>query len=249
MTETGRRGLVLAYEGLDGAGKSTQIRMLTEKLQALGHRVEPLRLNANPLFKNQCRRLNEHDLIGPVEAALMKASELSGRIEMLQQRLAESTIVIWDKYVVGSVVSDVARGVAPVYTDAIVASLPAADLTIYLDITPAQALARKRASGGPRVMESGLDVAFGSARQAHEKMAAGEIDAADLDRLFLEFQTRMVEGYRRYLPVDGLFRLDGQQPPETLAGMTFDRVRELQLALVHNTASLEAQPSLNRSMR
>jgi dTMP kinase len=219
---------VLAYEGLDGAGKSTQIRLVGEQLAQLGHHVEALRLNANPLFKNQCRRLNEHDLIGPVEAALMKASELSGRIEILQQ-LRESTVFIWDKYVIGSVVSDVARGVKTIYTDAIVASLPQADLTIYLDLTPEQALARKRAIGGPRVMESGLDVAFGSARQAHEKFAAGEIDAATVDRCFLEFQGRMMNAYRRYLPADRTLWLDGQQPSATLAELTFSRVRELQM--------------------
>ena len=224
-----QRGLVLAYEGLDGAGKSTQIRTLTGQLEALGYRVEMFRLNANPLFKNQCRRLNEHDLIGPVEAALMKAAELAGRIELLQARLSESTIFIWDKYVVGSVVSDVARGVAPAYTDAIAASLPAADLTIYLDITPAQALARKREIGGPRVMESGLDVAFGSARRAHEKFAAGDIDAATVDRHFLEFQTRMMEAYRRYLPIDRTLHLDGDLSPAILADVTLQRVRELQV--------------------
>jgi dTMP kinase len=229
MTAPGQRGLVLAYEGLDGAGKSTQIRTLTGKLEALGYRVELFRLNANPLFKNQCRRLNEHDLIGPVEAALMKAAELAGRIELLQGRLSESTVFIWDKYVVGSVVSDVARGVAPVYTDAIAASLPAADLTIYLDVTPEQALARKREIGGPRVMESGLDVAYGSARQAHEKFAAGDIDAATVDRHFLEFQTRMMEAYRRYLPSDRTLRLDGDLSPATLAEVTLQRVRELQV--------------------
>jgi dTMP kinase len=244
MTEpSARRGLVLAYEGLDGAGKSTQIRMLGEKLAELGYHVEALRLNANPLFKNQCRRLNEHDLIGPVEAALMKASELSGRIEILQQQLRESTVFIWDKYVIGSVVSDVARGVKTIYTDAIVASLPPPDLTIYLDLTPEQALARKRAIGGPRVMESGLDVAFGSARQAHEKFAAGEIDAATVDRCFLEFQGRMMDAYNRYLPVDRTLRLDGQQPPATLAEITFE--------IVHNTASLDAlcSPSRSRNLR
>jgi dTMP kinase len=229
MTDGMRRGLVLAYEGLDGAGKSTQIRMLAGQLEALGHRVELFRLNANPLFKHQCRRLNEHDLIGPVEAALMKAAELAGRIELLQARLAESTIVIWDKYVIGSVASDAARGVPRSYTDAIAASLPAADLTIYLDVTPEQALARKRAIGGPRVMESGLDVAFGSARRAHEKWAAGEIDAETVDRHFLDFQSRTMNAYRQYLTPDRTLRLDGTQSPAALADLTLRRVQELQV--------------------
>ena len=226
----GRKGLVVAYEGLDGAGKSTQIRMLIQALEAEGRRVHAQRLNANPLFKHQCRRLNEHDLIGPVEAAVMKAAELAGRLEQLQRLLAEPGVLVWDKFVVGSVVTDVARGVADAYVEAIVASLPQPDLTIYLAITPEEALARKRAAGGPRVMESGLDVAFGSARRAHEKFAAGEIDAGTVDRHFLAFQTQMMRAYERYLPVDRTVRLDAREPAPALAAATLDRVRELQAA-------------------
>jgi dTMP kinase len=223
---TARRGLVFAYEGLDGAGKSTQVRMLAASLETEGHRVQLLKLNANTLFKRQCRCLNEHDLIGPVEAALMKAAELAGRVESLQPLLVPGTIFIWDKYVVGSVASDAARGVSEVYTDAIAASLPEPDLTIYLDLTPEEALARKREAGGPRVMESGLDVAFGSARRAHEAWAAGQIDAATVARHFVAFQARTASAYDKYLPARTL-RLDARRSPAALAEVTIRHVREL----------------------
>jgi dTMP kinase len=229
---TSRRGLMLAYEGLDGAGKSTQIQLVAKRLEMEGHRVHLQRLNANRLFKVQCRRLNEHDLIGPVEAALMKAAELSGRFEWLQPLLEDGVVLIWDKYVAGSVASDAARGVPAAFTDAIVASFPVPDLTVYLEIAPEQALARKRSTRGPRVMESGLDVVFGSARQAHEKWAAGEIDAETVGRHFVDFQSNVGSAYERYLPAARTLRLDARETTETLANETLRHVRNLlQVAL------------------
>jgi dTMP kinase len=231
MTQTlFRRGLTIAYEGLDGAGKTTQIGLLAQRLEPEGHRLRLLRLNANHVFKNQCRLLNAHDLIGPVEAALMKAAELAGRVDLLQPLVAAGTTLVWDKYVVGSIASDLARGVSRAHADAILESLPEPDVTVYLELTPEDALARKASAGGPRVMESGLDVAFGSARQAHVKWAAGEIDVATVAHHFLAFQARMREAYEQYLPKGRTLRLDARQPAAALADVTMRRVRELQVA-------------------
>jgi dTMP kinase len=230
MTErTARVGTLIAFEGLDGAGKSTQIAHLASALSASGDRVEVRKLNANRLFKDQCRRLNDHDLLGPVEAALMKAAELSGRFEATTAALEQGAIVIWDKYIVGSIVADIARGVPPKYTDALVSTLPEPDLTVYLDITPAEALRRKNEIGGPRVMESGLDVTFG-ARQAHAKLAAGEIDSDTTARHFLAFQTRAAEAYARYLPVERTLRLDAGRSPVQLAASIAEHVTNLLIA-------------------
>jgi dTMP kinase len=223
-----RRGRVIAYEGLDGAGKSTQIRRVADALTAEGRVVQLLRLNANRGFKNLCRELNTYDLLRPVEAALMKASELSGRVELLGPLLDAGVVVIWDKFIIGSVASDVARGVPQRYTDALASCLSPPDLTVYLQISPEEALSRKRRADGPRVMESGLDVKLGvSARQAHLMWAAGEIDAKTVDRCFLSFQTDTAEAYERYLPVGRTLRLDARLSPDELTDATMPHVNDL----------------------
>jgi dTMP kinase len=221
-----RAGSLIAFEGLDGAGKSTQIHHLAGALSAGGDRVEVRKLNANRLFKDQCRRLNDHDLLGPVEAALMKAAELAGRFEAVTAALEQGVIVIWDKYIVGSIVADIARSVPPKYTDALLSSLPEPDLTVYLEITPAEALRRKNEIGGPRVMESGLDVTFG-ARQAHAKLAAGEIDSDTMAHHFLAFQTRVSAAYAHYLPPERRLWLDGGRPQVELAESIAQHVTNL----------------------
>jgi dTMP kinase len=219
-------GRIIAFEGLDGSGKSTQIRHLADALSAEGYRVQLQKLNANRLFKQQCRRLNDRDLLGAAQAALMKAAELSGRMECLMAAVAEGTIVIWDKYIIGSLVADVAREVPLEVTDALAHTLPEPDLTVYLELSPEEALRRKRGAGGPRVMETGLDVRFG-ARVAHEKFTAGEIDAEMMERHFLAFQSRVADAYERYLPGQRMWRLDALASEADLARRTLDRVRAL----------------------
>ena len=221
---TARVGSLIAFEGLDGAGKSTQIRRLADALSADGHPVDIRKLNANRLFKDQCRRLNDRDLLGPVEAALMKAAELAGRFEAVAMALDHGVVVLWDKYIVGSIVADIARSVPLKYTDALLSTLPEPDLTVYLEITPAEALRRKNEIGGPRVMESGLDVTFG-ARQAHAKMAAGEIDPDTIARHFLAFQTRMAEAYGRCLPPERTLRIDAARSQAEIAESIAEHVR------------------------
>jgi dTMP kinase len=257
---TAAAGSLIAFEGLDGAGKSTQIGHLADALSADGYRVDVRKLNANRLFKDQCRRLNDCDLLGPVEAALTKAAELAGRFEFIATSLEQGVIVVWDKYIVGSIASDIARNVPPIYADALLPSLPEPDVTVYLEIAPAEALRRKRELGGPRVMESGLDVTFG-ARQAHAKIAAGEIDQDTMARHFLAFQTRMSEAYARYLPPGRTLRLDAGRSQAELAESIAKHVRRLlserqcddrvclaeAKAVVHNT-SLSRQSPQDRSV-
>src|SRR5262249_9081357 len=109
----GRKGLLIAFEGLDGSGKSTQMELLARDLASTGQEVHAYRLNNNPLFKALCKVLNQADLIGPREAALMKTAEMAGRIEYaVKPLLAKGAVVLWDKYLAGTVVADLARGVS-----------------------------------------------------------------------------------------------------------------------------------------
>lgn len=212
-----------AFEGLDGAGKSTQIRLLAETLRASGLEAHVLRLNANPHFKRLCRSLNEDDWLDPTRAALMKAAELSGRLEAVADPLLErGAVVLWDKYVAASLAADAARGAPEPCLRAIEAGLPSPGLTVYLDLAPEEALRRKRLGDGPRPMESGLDLYLNvSVREAFARLDRGEIEAATLDAAFVAFQRRVRAAYDRFLPPAAV-RLDGTASPEALSARTWE---------------------------
>jgi dTMP kinase len=210
---------MVAFEGLDGAGKSTQIQALTDALVQQGREVRQLRLNANPFFKTLCRGLNEHDLIDPTRASLMKASELSGRFEgEIKSRLGRGAVILWDKYIASSLAYDAARGVAHRDLAAIYSSLPAAKIIVYMEITPEEALRRKRMNGGPRLMESGLDLYLDvTVREAFSMMERGAVTAKVMDEAFLAFQHRVAKAYEDFLPSDSTVRFDGLEPADRLS--------------------------------
>ncbi len=214
-----RTGFMVAFEGLDGAGKSTQIARLAAALRTEGCKVHVFRLNSNPVFKQQCRLLNQEDLINSTQAALMKAAELTGRYEYHIKPLLESgAVVLWDKYIVGSLAMDAARGVPDSYLRAIQAGLPTPALTLYLAITPEEALRRKNSAGGPRLMESGLDQQLGvPVRRAFELWKTGAIAPDVIAESFQNFQMRLSVAYERFLPWPSTVRFDATEEVDTLS--------------------------------
>jgi dTMP kinase len=196
------RGMVIAFEGLDGAGKSSQVERLVAALTERGHDVQVFRLTANTPFKQLCVRLNEHDLLDATTAAVMKAAELSARMEYAVKPLVErGCIVVWDKYVAGSLAMDAARGVSERHLSAIRASLPEPDLTVFLRAAPDDVLRRKRLMGGPRMMESGLDQRLGlSVRDAFARWSSGQLPQDAIDGHFIAFQAEIALAYPRFLP-------------------------------------------------
>jgi len=217
---------MVAFEGLDGAGKSTQIQALTDALVRQGIDVHLFRLNSNPFFKKLCRGLNEHDLIDGTRASLMKASELSGRLEgQIKGQVDRGAVILWDKYIASSLAFDAARGVAHRDLIVIYSGLPAPKITVYLEIAPEEALRRKRMAGGPRLMESGLDLYLNvSVREAFSMMERGAVSAQTMDEAFLAFQHHVAKAYEDFLPSGKTVRFNGLEPADRLSASIFKAV-------------------------
>jgi dTMP kinase len=222
------KGRILAVEGIDGSGKTTQVRLLSRWLERLGilHRV--LSLYANPCLSAQFRELNGHGLLTAKEAALMTAAEVAGRTHYLVGPLLDSgALVIWDKYVTGSRARDRSRGVAAPVLKALYDPLPGADFTLYFSLSAKRAAERKRADGGPGIWESGLDTQLELPIVEIERQLDQDILDHDLvDRHFAAFQSRVAVGYDALLPSLDHVRLEATDTVERLAARVRDIVSE-----------------------
>lgn len=100
------RGFFITFEGLDGAGKTTQLRRLEATLQTQGHRVVTLRQPGGTRLGDRIRGVlldsrSEAELgaIAPAaEMALMFADRAQSLHEIILPALARGEIVLCDRY-------------------------------------------------------------------------------------------------------------------------------------------------------
>jgi dTMP kinase len=234
------RGQLIACEGLDGSGKSTQLRLLAEWLRRSDVPCRVLRLYDNPLLAAQFHALNARRLIGAREASLMYAAEIAGRVAYVSNPLvAEGNVVLWDKYAMGGRVRDACRDLSDDLLDAVYSQFPAPDLLLYFDVTPDLALQRKQAHDGLTMWECGLDMFTDlSVAQIQRRLTAGAFDPEDVGRHFRRFQGLVRDGYERALRGVQHLRFDG-----TLAqGELFTQVREAVASYLWRAPGAERGP-------
>ena len=105
--------MFVSFEGLDGSGKSTQLRLLAERLTAAGRDVVVTREPGGTELGERIRELVLHGgHVAPwAEAALYAASRAQHVEEVIRPALERGASVICDRYVDSSVAyQGVARG-------------------------------------------------------------------------------------------------------------------------------------------
>jgi len=100
------RGYFITFEGLDGSGKTTQLRRLAESLTTKGHEVVTLRQPGSTALGNRLRAVlldsRSETALGPLspmaEMALMFADRAQAIAEIIEPALARGAIVLCDRF-------------------------------------------------------------------------------------------------------------------------------------------------------
>ena len=141
------RGALIAFEGLDQSGKQTQTDALAAALIAAGHECERVSF---PDYATAIGTEIHQALHGARDYAadVMQLLYVANRYEFrarLESWIAGGRIVVCDRYKASSVAYGEAQGLDRAWLAEIQRFLPAADLTILLDIPPKVAVERKAA--------------------------------------------------------------------------------------------------------
>src|SRR5258708_39402335 len=95
-------GKVITFEGLDGTGKSTQMRKLAAVLRAAGHTVVETRAPGGTLTGEKIRKVLLDSAtagLSPLaEMALMFASRAQHIAEVIEPALAHGSVVLCDRF-------------------------------------------------------------------------------------------------------------------------------------------------------
>ena len=106
-------GRLIAVEGLDGSGKSTQIYLLKRWLELQGLKVYFSEWNSSPLVRKTTRRGKKKEMFKPATFSLMHATDFADRSERyITPLLKAGAIVCADRYAYTAFARDVARGVS-----------------------------------------------------------------------------------------------------------------------------------------
>lgn len=96
-------GLFITFEGTEGGGKSTQIRLLADRLRAAGHAVRELREPGGTPIGEEIRHTLKHSeanraMTPEAELLLMNASRAQLVREVIRPALAAGEIVLCDRF-------------------------------------------------------------------------------------------------------------------------------------------------------
>jgi dTMP kinase len=164
-------GLLLTLEGPEGAGKSTQLELLRERLgdrsvevyrepgsTRLGDRIRELLLNGEPVSPE-------------AEMYLFMAARAELIRERVRPALDRGAIVLLDRYHDSTLAYQGARGAPTFWPE----SFPRPDLTVLLRVDPRLGLLRQRRAGkAPDRIESEPDDFHSRVAAEYDRLAAAE---------------------------------------------------------------------------
>jgi dTMP kinase len=183
---TPARGLFVAFEGGDGAGKSTQARLLAASLRSAGHEVLLTREPGGTPVGEKLRSLvldhGHGEIDARTEALIFAAARAAHVAQAIEPALARGEVVVTDRYIGSSIVyQGVGRGLGP---DAVRGLNEWAtgglwpDLTVLLDVDESEGRARRTAlETSEDRLESEPDAFHRDVREAFLDLAAARPDA------------------------------------------------------------------------
>ncbi len=146
MVDAGKRqGRLIAFEGIDGTGKSTQIAMLAEVLRRDGVDVVATREPTDGLYGQRIRRLFQaRDSVSRQdELDLFLADRRDHVARLIAPGLAQGKVILTDRYYFSTAAYQGAAGFDPetiIRQNELFAPVP--DLVILFELSPAEAVMR-----------------------------------------------------------------------------------------------------------
>ena len=153
-------GKLIAIEGADGSGRSTQIALLRDWLESRGHAVVDVGLRRSTLVSKQLDQAKQGNILGPTTLSLFYATDFADQLEnTIVPALRSGFIVLADRYIYTLMARDRVRGADQSWVESLygVALIP--DAVFYLRVSPKQLVERNfQKHTTLDYWESGMDI-------------------------------------------------------------------------------------------
>ncbi len=186
MEETRNPGRLIAVEGLDGSGKTTQVYLVYQWLLGLGCKVFYSEWNSSEIVKGATKRGKKKQLLTPTTFSLIHATDFADRYErQILPMLKGGYIVLCDRYVFTAHARDSVRGCDPAWLKELYQFAIEPDIVFYFKVPLDIAISRIIAGRAQlKYFEAGMDLKMspdinesfrlfqGMVKDAYDRMAA-----------------------------------------------------------------------------
>jgi dTMP kinase len=191
-----KRGLLVAFEGPDGSGKTTQRKLFKTWLKSEGYDVVTTKWNSSDLIKPIIKGRKAARALSAEEFSLLHAADFRCRVDAdVLPALWDGKIVIADRFLFTGLARDAARGLAFDHVLKLYQPLVWPDMVFYFSVSPATSRQRVTAARVPNFYESGQDM-------------TGVDDAVESYQRFI---TRVISEYESLADIFSFTTVDAEQ--------------------------------------
>jgi dTMP kinase len=196
LTERRLPGHLIAIEGTDGIGRSTQIELLRPWLELEGYAVSNTGWTRSPLLHETINEAKEGHQLTVTTFSLLYAADFADRLEHeILPALQAGFIVIADRYMYTAFARNTVMGADPAWTRDLFGMALVPDLVLYLDVDVDTLVPRVVQGKGMDYWESGMHLALGT----------------DLFDSFIRYQRGLIDEYRRLADEFGFLTIDARR--------------------------------------
>jgi len=194
-------GKIIAIEGTDGVGRSTQIHLLREWLEIQGYGVIETGWTRSTLMQPTIDLAKSSNTLNKLTFVLLYATDFADRLEKeIIPALKAGFIVLADRYIFTALARARVRGVDPAWLRSLYGFAVVPHLVFYLRIDVERLIRRVLQSGGMDFWESGMDMKLSD----------------DIHDSFRSYQTKLLREYAALGEEFGFRTLDARLPVDRL---------------------------------
>ena len=194
MKQYGIPGKLIVVEGIDGSGKSTQLRLLEKWLRFHGMEVFLTEWNSSALVKSITSKGKKKANLTPTTFSLLHATDFADRFERnIMPLLRAGYFVLADRYIYTAYSRDVTRGCNPAWVSKVYDFALKPDIAFYFRV-PIDVSMERILAGRPKLKyyEAGMDMDL----------------SKDIYESYRIFQSRIIHQYEMMREREGFAIID-----------------------------------------
>lgn len=196
-------GRLIVVEGADGSGRSTQIELLVDWLEARGHATTQVGLKRSTLVAEELDAAKDGNILSHTTLSLFYATDFADQLEnIILPALRAGFMVLADRYIYTLMARDLVRSMDDAWLRNLYGIALVPDAVFYLQVSPEQLVQRTFAK--KQVLdywESGMDLGL----------------SRDMFDSFLKYQGMIADVFKRLQKVYDFAIVDGDQSMEAVS--------------------------------